>query len=133
MTVALNYDEAKRLVEAEIAKEGADYVYSRPGDVRSCVNVEKDERGALVGSCLVGRALLASGVAPGVLHEWQDSDIHGLNCNGVVKLTTKALHFLGMVQSEQDQGISWGRALLRADLHVTDSELYGEFDDTLYV
>lgn len=136
MTVSLNYDEAKRLVEAEIAKEGADYVYRTPNadGKGSCVNVVENKWGELVGSCLVGRALVAAGVDPHKMAgEHEDDDVDNLRARGVVKLTQKAQFFLSYAQARQDLGATWGVALDRAIRYVTtDGELYRSFDDEIY-
>lgn len=135
MIVSLNYDEAKRLVEAEIAKEGSDYVYMRGGS-KPCLNVDYDAGGDLVGSCLVGRALVAAGVEVEILatDAYKDADIIHLNESGVVKLTHKARRFLGTAQGLQDQGRPWGYALENAIQRVTtDSEITEPYDDTDYL
>jgi hypothetical protein len=136
--INLNYDEAKRLVELEIAKEGSDYVYLHTeemagGRVLSCLNVEMDEGGHIYGSCLVGRALIEAGVDKQALHENADADIVTLNELGIVGLTRKARHFLNHLQFEQDGGMPWGYALeIAVRRSNTDSEVYEPFDDTYY-
>lgn len=128
--VFINYDRARDLVHAEIMKEGADYVYSAKGALTACVNVTLDESGDIVGSCLVGRALLSAGLDPHDLLDHADSDIHGLFAVvDTLFLTSKAVAFLSRVQSSQDQGVKWGDAF---KVGVGEAEEYNE-EDTYYL
>ncbi|MFC9761687.1 hypothetical protein [Rhodococcus jostii] len=80
----------------------------------ACVYVERNDDDVLVGSCLLGCALIDAGVDPAVL-DVGELGIDDLVCQVVVSMRTDVLHWAIVVQSEQDTGIPWGRAVEEAD------------------
>lgn len=128
--ILIDYNEALRLVNDEIAKEGPGFIYGSPNPA-SCVNTEvvNDE---IVGSCLVGRALIAAGVNAERLHaeaEIYDISMTVIKLEDVFTLTEKSLDFLQDVQNYQDDAQEWGVAVERATLNATENG----YDDTKWL
>jgi hypothetical protein len=130
--VYIEYDRALSLVNDEIAKEGPQYTYTRDRN-GACWNVEYDEStGEWVGSCLVGRALIAAGVDPERLgyESVRDADVRQVeSVLGELKMTEKAMDFLAHVQGSQDIGRMWGEAVTNA----VELAFYDNQDDSLYL
>lgn len=121
MTVYIDYQTALSLVNDEVAKEGPDFVYEKISNAY-CANTVELPSGEIVGSCLVGRALIAAGVDPVVLHQVAAT----LGILGVAsklgdnfKITGKAINFLQYAQAEQDKGRPWGEAVMGAFNYVS--------------
>lgn len=129
--VLIDYDDAVRLVNDEIVKEGSDYVYKQVNF--TCANVVKYSDGTIEGSCLVGRALIAAGIAPERFLETDtiDSEVFQVVDNlPELGMTTKAERFLATVQAKQDNGSTWGQAVEAALSVANDAEC--ELDDTRF-
>jgi hypothetical protein len=130
--VYIEYDRALSLVNDEIAKEGPWYTYLRDGG-NACYNVEYDDyTDEWVGSCLVGRALIAAGVDPERLgyEGVRDADVRTVADRlREVKFTSKAMSFLAHVQASQDIGRTWGEAVTVA----VELAAYVNYDDSLYL
>lgn len=106
-------------IQAEIrrlADEQPDHVYERYG--QSCVYVADDGEGNLVGSCIVGRALVNLGVEPETLTFYIVPTADTLLTS--VDLVGPEVSWIQDVQSEQDYGITWSKAIAYAD--CKDSE-----------
>lgn len=129
--VLIDYSDALRLVNDEIVKEGPTYVHgllaAAVAGTGTCANVQYDSEGNLIGSCLVGRALIAAGVDPQrfIDTECVDGDVYdALHSLPELGMTRKAMSFLQAVQSRQDNGSEWGEAV---DYAV--QSVHGHFDD----
>ncbi|QIS06803.1 hypothetical protein F5X71_34840 [Nocardia brasiliensis] len=98
----------------QIAAAHPDHIYDKIGD---CVNVETDENGVLVGSCIIGKAIVALGISAAEL------DQRGLNRHDAEHLLRSLGISLGdleeawllEVQRHQDEGHRWGYAVTAAD------------------
>lgn len=128
--ILIDYNEALRLVNDEIAKKGPGFIYGSPNPA-SCVNTEV-VNGEIVGSCLVGRALIAAGVDAEILHK--EAEIYDVGMTHVklgdhFALTEKSLDFLQDVQSYQDNAQEWGVAVANATLNATENG----YDDTKWL
>jgi hypothetical protein len=115
MTITLDLEEAKQLVDRAIAEKGADYVYeqvSAPGymlDTCAYFNPQTGEP-----SCIVGHVLAYKGLtlAQAVAGEWNTGvTARGLKQNyGVLDADAATLIFLNGAQESQDDGETWGKA-----------------------
>lgn len=125
-TRVIDYDEAVRLVESVMNKEGfgPDYVYQNPDPEQPtrCFNVWNGE-----GSCIIGRALIEMGVEPewfkqtGMRPAQPFSDVsRDLEIEKSIRFTSKAYHFLREIQSCQDTKVPWGQAIRSAKRDVED-------------
>jgi hypothetical protein len=81
------------------------------------VYVERDEDDALVGSCLIGCALIDAGVTPEAL-DVGEFGIGALVKEGVLSLPPNVLGWAAEIQMNQDIGFQWGRAVDIADTIV---------------
>ncbi|MFF0498492.1 hypothetical protein ACFYU5_18955 [Nocardia aobensis] len=97
-----------------LAAENPDYIYQSRGD--ACVYVEPDEAGVLVGSCIVGKALVNLGVNPAEL-EWEIGTIPGAYhlLRSRVGGASREVWWIDWVQGEQDTGYSWADSVASAD------------------
>lgn len=115
----------------KIAAENPDKVYKPiprdphdPTEGTMCVYVEPDEYGSLVGSCLLGRALVELGVPTIDLRRL--ADFHELNLILDLGLPPEVANWATSAQRRQDQQYTWGDAIERAnELHSLPAE-YGE-------
>ncbi len=101
----------------EIATASPDFIYEAP-DGTQCVYVETDTNGNRVGSCVVGRALIALGVAPGDIIE-QASSFLALNKLGILTAfedSHETRYWINRVQADQDEGKPWGVAIASANV-----------------
>lgn len=118
--LSIDFNQALRLVNDEIAKVGPKHVYDEETPVGGCVNVKAkyDETAGKVvytGSCIVGRALIAAGYDARDLYILAvDSDVQRLEESLDVEFTDKARSFLSRVQYRQDGGTPWGEAVADA-------------------
>jgi hypothetical protein len=94
-----------------LAAESPDYVYERPG--QSCVYVEYigDE---LIGSCIVGKALVNLGVNPADLLFEEIPGAYNLLRNPV-KMAPEQVWWIDTVQGAQDDGTPWAESVAAAD------------------
>lgn len=139
MTHTITFDEARALVQVEIAKEGPDFAYIAPGAVEAgigtCVYVTKDG----TPSCLVGRVLVAGGVPLETVawldHQHTDEDgeygtasvaIDSVEAQDM-PLSYKAREYLLNVQQAQDRGTPWVAADRDAFLQVVDIDEDGAY------
>ncbi|MFF0498493.1 hypothetical protein ACFYU5_18960 [Nocardia aobensis] len=106
-----------------IAAESPDYVYKpvvKPNSlgIGTCEYVERSADGELVGSCIVGRALVNLGVPPEVLTFTDDftPTAFGLLADLDFDVRGAEIKWIQRVQSGQDQKMSWGDAVARADV-----------------
>ena len=109
----LTYEQATELAEAEIAKEGANYVYPQmeiPGG-GNCQYFRDGEP-----SCIVGRILAELDVPEKALAHnlpaWRALGL--LDSTGFVTADSKAVDFLQELQMRQDKGMPWGEAYSEA-------------------
>lgn len=130
MATLLTYEQAVIYAREAEAQMGPDFVYQAPNDGgTACFYLPvKDVKGIAASwasavprdspkqrtGCLVGRILLSAGVPQPVLAE------HGLAIGPLIQarvfsnyvtFTKEATMFLTYVQSRQDDGASWGRAI----------------------
>lgn len=106
-----------------IAAESPDYVYKpvvKPNSLslETCEYVERSADGELVGSCIVGRALVNLGVPPEVLTFTSDytPTAFGLLADPDGDGEGTEIIWIQRVQSGQDEKMSWGDAVARADV-----------------
>jgi len=127
--VRIDYAKAVDMINQEIAKESPDYVYQIGEIYRSCSNTTELPDGTVVGSCVVGRALISAGADAKFLHkEAQFKDVEGaLALLDGFYVTPKAFEFLANVQARQDMGTTWGDATKRAQESVSKFDLRDEF------
>ena len=129
--ILIDYARALELVNDEIAKEGPDYVYPKVDGF--CVNTVVQEDGTIVGSCLVGRALIGAGVEASDLDRFaSDSSVESTieAMADYFQLTTQAAYFLSCVQQSQDTGSPWGEAVENAVRIVHDEDGGKRWNDT---
>lgn len=79
-----------------------------------CLYVEKDETGKLVGSCLVGCALVDLGVEPEAMEDKLMS-FSTLNVALELGVSTDAAYWADTAQGQQDAEQPWGTAIQFAD------------------
>lgn len=94
-----------------LAGESPDYVYRRQG----CVYVEDDDAGNLVGSCIVGKALVNLGVEPEELHYEVPSRIPGAGALLRRSVDDLERRWIDEVQYRQDLGYAWSESIANAD------------------
>lgn len=94
-----------------LAGESPDYVYQRQG----CVYVEEDDAGNLVGSCIVGKALVNLGVEPQALHYEVPSRIPGAAALLRRPVDDLERRWIDEVQYSQDFGYAWSESVANAD------------------
>lgn len=112
----ITYEDALRALNQAVADKGYDHVYERSWN-GYCYNVWEGQP-----ACIVGHALIFLGVPI----EWfakdtRDNDAVGDVCHvlfmeGMFEITDEALHLLGMAQTYQDGGLTWGVSVTRAHL-----------------
>ena len=112
--IELTYDQARKLVEAQIEAEGADYVYpSREveGQKGRCQYFRDGEP-----SCIVGRVLAEVGVTEDQIgyNDMAENVLKKLQYEGVLIAEPKAKLFLQYIQRRQDNAIPWGEAYAMA-------------------
>jgi hypothetical protein len=97
-------EQTKVLLDAQVAKKGADYVYpARQDSWPSCVYFEGDTP-----SCIVGHVFADIGLTPAEIEETSFDE----EPEEVVGLFDKnAQRLLFFVQSNQDEGTPWGVAV----------------------
>lgn len=112
----------------ELAAENPDYIYQPPKGTIGCKNAEKTADGEWVGSCIVGRALIALGINP----RWfEDAGYNGSSFGTVFDALQRAwlmepedvtieeadpYLFVQRVQSHQDTGNTrWAECVRIAD------------------
>jgi hypothetical protein len=105
--------------EAAVRKRVADNpdtVYQPPsGAGGMCVYVEKRDN-ELVGSCLIGCALLDLGVPAEKINYGSSSPgVHDVNLELGLGLSSETLRWAEDAQVSQDQKFSWGESLTLAD------------------
>ena len=124
---------AKAFVEAVrgIAARQPDKIYSLPTEYdeesgqdidRECQYVERDEHDDLVGSCILGHALLELGVEPRKL-DVVTMGFVDLEKRLELGLPTAVVTWAVTVQDEQDDFKPWGVAVELADAAVSPAEL----------
>ena len=103
-------------VRAEAALN-PDKVYEKPEDSESCVYVEPGPDGKLVGSCLLGCALVRLGVNPERM-AWK-SGVAFATVNETLELglSGPVWSWANWAQYEQDSGTDWGMSVQKADEH----------------
>lgn len=94
-----------------LAAESPDYKYKRQG----CVYVEEDDTGNLVGSCIVGKALVNLGVEPQTLHYDMPSRIPGALNLLRRPVNDRERYWIDEVQYHQDLGYAWSESVASAD------------------
>ena len=108
----INAWDAITLLREVATQEPADYVYERPGNGFSCVNLEKNDKGDWVGSCLVGRVWVLLGMKPDT--EWvagsaSYSAQHIFDKK--LNVSDDAVFVLQTAQNLQDGGMPWKHAI----------------------
>ena len=112
------YDVVRKIVD--IAAADPDYKYRDTHD--RCVYVEEDATGQLVGSCIVGKALVDLGIDKEYLRD-KRSNTNGIPAAWVIiddlglDAGTIAANWVSVVQQRQDAGATWGGAVEAADLY----------------
>ncbi|QIS06804.1 hypothetical protein F5X71_34845 [Nocardia brasiliensis] len=109
-------DVARKILE--LARESPGFVYEPPprsddDGVRRCVYVA-DVNGVLVGSCLVGRALIALGFAPQQLTDRSKSAWMMLSYLGIRTAFSDPIntpYWINDVQRNQDHKHTWSEAV----------------------
>lgn len=121
-----DYETVKGWAERAITERGSGYVYPRVG-IRNggCVYVEQVYEGGLHPSCIIGVMLFNAGLLP-METFYRDTTLNasrigflltsagGGNALGDAMFTRKAIRFMSILQSRQDQGKTWGDALAGA-------------------
>lgn len=103
----------------ELAAENPEHVYVFPSGT-ACYNVWEDEDGELVGSCIVGKALVALGIDPELFIE---RDVQATSVHNTLRAFEADIdwvygpdaEWLQNVQAFQDQQLPWGKAIEEAD------------------
>lgn len=96
-----------------LAAESPDYIYQSRNDV--CVYVEQDEAGKLVGSCIVGKALVGLGADPEALN-YPSQEVKG--AWAILRYsdgTPQQQNWIDWVQGRQDSGHTWSQSVADAD------------------
>lgn len=101
-------------VRAEAALN-PDKVYEKPEDSESCLYVEPGPDGKLVGSCLLGCALVRLGVNPERIAWPHGVPFWTVNETLELGLSQQVRNWASRVQFEQDSGIDWGMSVQKAD------------------
>lgn len=104
----------------ELAAENPEHVYAFPAGSMACYNVWEDEDGELVGSCIVGKAIVALGIDPELFIE---RDVQATSVHNTLRAFEAELdmiygpeaEWLQNVQAFQDQQIPWAGAVAEAD------------------
>jgi len=97
-----------------IALEEPDHVYTR---LQRCTNLQLDEAsGDLVGSCIIGKAMLAAGVPLGLIAEHNGAGFRVLAAALGFDSYAPEANWLDRVQASQERRLPWGEAVSRADL-----------------
>lgn len=97
----------------DIAKEFPDFVYKRPEDSHFCLYVHRQADETLEPGCIFGRALIRLGVNPGAL--LVGKGIIGLLQDLGIPTSNEQATWAHAVQSKQDRGTPWARAVQEAD------------------
>ncbi|MGW0626137.1 hypothetical protein [Streptomyces sp. NPDC002758] len=114
--VEITLDEAKTLLARAVEERGADYTYKMLtiDDESLCAYFDPATKEC---SCIVGQVLSYKGVT------FEDLNSEGMNTyanvealadKGFIKADNEVLALLEIVQSEQDAGMPWGRAVEEA-------------------
>lgn len=134
---------------AENADYGFKYTKPSEGEAPSdmgggCFYVHKDESGELtVPGCIVGTAFLREKLMAvedfqngGFLCHYNGNDSHRLiseitrHDNPTARFTERAQFFIREVQSQQDRGIEWSKAVQSALYAFNKSTFRNRYDDT---
>lgn len=113
--IEINYARALELVDAQIAKKGADYIYTAPETddylPGQCLYMHGDEPG-----CIMGHILMDLGFELNSGHEGMGIDtlLVDLARDHDLRVTDRAAILLSWVQWGQDNGESWGEARAEA-------------------
>lgn len=94
----------KRLVA-----ENPDFKYKRRDTGYWYLYVEKNDAGELVGSCLLGRALVSLGVDAHELHNFEGSEFDDLAKKLELPLSPSIVNWGNSLQDLQDSGQPWGK------------------------
>lgn len=113
--IEINYARALELVDAQIAKKGADYIYTAPETddhlPGQCLYMHGDEPG-----CIMGHILTDLGFELNSSHEGRGITtlLIDLMCDHDLRVTDRAVNLLSWIQWGQDGGESWGKARANA-------------------
>lgn len=108
--------DAKEFVDAvrRIASENPDKVYEETDE--GCVYVEEDpDTGELVGSCLIGCALISIGIPAEDLDLDETEIFYNLIGRLGLELPPGVAEWANFVQRRQDSGQPWGESVRDAD------------------
>lgn len=125
----IDLDRARFYINKAIEEKGADYMYHPPVAAGSCVYFDPTTEQP---SCIVGQVLSYVGVTKGDLPSVlsvRSRIPNDLNATGFAtnetdlfdalsshaKFTLDAIHFLGCVQTHQDQSVPWGKSVQYAE------------------
>lgn len=147
MSIKVNYATFKQALLELVEANGSDYVYKpdeRNDDgymMGMCENVQHDDEGNLVGSCIVGSAMVLLGVDPlamasdavryadagELLATLEDSGLIEFEPKGWDVAHTKEL--LLTAQVHQDKGAEWGESVETAIRRVEKGLYSQHFED----
>jgi hypothetical protein len=127
--VEITLDEAKTLLARAVEERGADYTYQMLtiGDSALCAYFDPETKAP---SCIVGQVLAYKGVTFEAMVA-QDKNVYAsagtLIDTKFVKADNETRALLEIVQSEQDAGMPWGRAVEEAlETYEEAAERYEE-------
>jgi hypothetical protein len=133
MTVTLTIADAKRVAHEVVAEFGEDYLYPRQptGDMlendmgeevpeTACLYVHADDKGRPIPGCLVAHVLHRLGVPLDEMGARENTAamnlVHALQRAQVVLMADNHVdHYLNDIQSQQDEGGTWGQAIAYGD------------------
>lgn len=125
----INYEEAKRLLQAQVDKKGEDFVYRSDPDFGTCVNWREAWNGERVPDCIVGHVIHDLGLLDLVdCDAGASTTLDILALHGVVA-TEKARALFRHVQVLQDSGMPWGSALTLSASRVESILAYRHLSD----
>lgn len=115
--IRLTREACDKALDELIVEFGEDYVYVTPDDGQ-CANVEMDDDGRWVGSCLIGRMLIKLGLPV----EWfVENTCNYLSISvllaefpNTVSAVDETRMYLDRIQDLQDIGKAWGHAVRSA-------------------
>lgn len=117
--------EVLELLKKARDRRGAEYVYPPAVTRDGCVYVERDDKGNLHPSCIVGDMLVTDvHVEPewfldNAVNETASFEVTDLLPGVGVTLTPLANHLLATAQDAQDGGATWGVAVERAERQLS--------------
>lgn len=131
--LTMDFRTTVTLAQAIVAEFGLGYKYELVNGM--CVYFNEDD----APSCLVGQILARMGVEADTIHklECNTSNIGALFDHGHLVADGPTRAFLSRLQSAQDDGSTWGDALIRAlantatDLHTTLDVIRRDATDAL--